>query len=429
MPPVRATLAEQANDQRDTVRFGRTLLWLMVAASAVNYFDRSILGVAAPSLIHDYAISETAMGTIFSAFLISYTALMTPAGWLADRVGGQKLLAFAAFGWGIFTIATPMAAWVGLAGSLAFAWMLVARFFLGATSAPLYPSCANLTAVYIPPRRAARTQSLVLSASALGSAIAPLVFSALIRSVGWQLAFVAAGVATCALALAWVSLTRPYRASDPAVSPSRRGLPLGLLKNRKLLLLSGSYFCLNYFEYIFFYWIYYYFGEVLHVAQGLTAVATTCIMLGMVVFGPAGGWLADRLSRTRGLQRSRRAVVICALTFSALFLCAGAGGFGITATITLLTLAFGFASMSEGPFWASAISVAQDDAGAGGGLMNTIGNVGGILAPVLTPLIASRFGWQMALWAGAAVLLLGMSLWFLIPVSEESAAVGSSIEN
>jgi dipeptide/tripeptide permease len=52
--------------------------------------------------------------------------------------------------------------------------------------------------------------------------------------------------------------------------------------------------------------------------------------------------------------------------------------------------------------------------------MNTIGNIGGIAAPVLTPLIASRFGWQAALWAGAGVVLIGMSAWFVMPMSEES---------
>ena len=394
----------------------------MVAASATNYFDRSILGIAAPSLIRESGISETAMGAIFSAFLISYTALMAPAGWLADRVGGQRVMAFAALGWGVFTIATPIATWIGLTGSLAYVWMLAIRFLLGATSAPLYPSCANLTSAYIPPESAARTQSLVLSAAALGSATAPLVFSPLIASVGWRLAFVLAGGATCVLGFAWARMTSVYRDLHAGISSRRHASTAVLLRNRTLLLLSSSYFCLNYFEYIFFYWIYYYFGEVLHVRQSLTAVATTCIMLGMVVLGPAGGWISDRIAVTQGLQRSRRKVVICVLTLSAAFLCAGASGFGVATTIALLTLAFGFASMSEGPFWASAISVAQENAGAAGGLMNTIGNIGGILAPVLTPLIASRFGWQAALWAGAGVLLAGMCAWFLVPVSEDTAA-------
>jgi MFS family permease len=400
----------------------RTLVILMIIVSAVNYFDRSILGVAAPSLIRELGISETAMGTIFSAFLVSYTVLMTPAGWLADRLGAAKVMAFAAVGWGLFTIATPMAAWAGMAASIAFLWMLGVRFFLGASSAPLYPACASLTSTHIPVHRAARTQSLVLSASALGSAIAPLLFSPLIQSIGWKLAFLIAGLGTWLVGMAWILNTKSYRARAANVAHVRRHSYYALVKNRKLLTLSASYFCLNYFEYIFFYWTYYYFGEVLHVGQNLTAIATTSIMLGMVVFGPAGGWLSDKLSASYGLQRSRRAVVVGALGLSALLLVAGASAFGTVATIVLLTLAFGFASMSEGPFWASAISVAKDDAGAAGGLMNTIGNIGGIAAPVLTPLIASRFGWQAALWAGAGVILIGMFAWFVMPISDESDA-------
>lgn len=399
----------------------RTLVTLMIAVSAVNYFNRSILGVAAPSLIHELGISETAMGTIFSAFLLSYTVLMTPAGWLADQMGAARVMAFAAVSWGFFTIATPMAAWAGMAASIAFLWMLGVRFLLGIASAPLYPACASLTNAFVPVHRAARTQSLILSASALGSAVAPLLFSPLIRSVGWKLAFLIAGLGTWVIGAAWIFNAKFYKARRAdSVSPVRRNSYYALFKNRRLLTLSASYFCLNYFEYIFFYWTYYYFGEVLHVGSSLTAIATTSIMLGMVVMGPVGGWLSDKLSVTHGLQRSRRAVVVGALGMSAILLFAGASAFGTYPTILLLTLAFGFASMSEGPFWASAISLAKDDAGTAGGLMNTIGNIGGIAAPVLTPLIASWFGWQAALWAGAGVVLLGMSAWFVMPMAEES---------
>jgi predicted MFS family arabinose efflux permease len=247
-----------------------------------------------------------------------------------------------------------------------------------------------------------------------------LLFSPLIQSVGWKLAFLIAGLGTWVIGAAWIVNAKFYKARRAdSVSSVRRSSYYALFKNRRLLTLSVSYFCLNYFEYIFFYWIYYYFGEVLHVGPSLTAIATTSIMMGMVVMGPAGGWLSDKLSVTHGLQRSRRVVVVGALGLSAVLLFAGASAFGTYPTILLLTVAFGFASMSEGPFWASAISLAKDDAGTAGGLMNTIGNIGGIAAPVLTPLIASRFGWQAALWAGAGVVLVGMSAWFVMPMSED----------
>ena len=130
MMPGRASAARELTTDQPRRILGNPLLWLMVAASATNYFDRSILGIAAPSLIRESGISETAMGAIFSAFLISYTALMAPAGWLADRVGGQRVMAFAALGWGVSTIATPIATWIGLTGSLAYVWMLAIRFYL-----------------------------------------------------------------------------------------------------------------------------------------------------------------------------------------------------------------------------------------------------------------------------------------------------------
>ena len=160
MMPGRASATKEVATDPSRPVFSKSLLWLMVAASATNYFDRSILGIAAPALIRESGISETAMGAIFSAFVISYTALMTPAGWLADRLGAHKVMAFAAFGWGLFTIATPLALWIGLTGSLAYVWMLGIRFLLGATSAPLYPSCANITAAYIPRESAAGLRAL-----------------------------------------------------------------------------------------------------------------------------------------------------------------------------------------------------------------------------------------------------------------------------
>lgn len=390
----------------------------MVAVSAMNYFDRSILSVTAPTLIHEFHMSATAMGAAFSAFLVSYTALMTPGGWLADRFGARRVITFAALGWGLFTIVTPLPAWLGLPAATMLALLFGTRFLLGATSAPLYPSCGSLTAQRIAPSRIARVQGIVISASALGSFAAPLIFSRAIEKLGWKPAFLLAGFATWAIAGLWAAGTKDNRATRRVTRKNGGGLDLTLLRNRTLLLLSASYFCLNYFEYIFFYWIYYYFGEVLHASTQVTALASSCVMLGMIVMGPSGGWISDALGARTGLWRARRIVAVGGLALSAALLWAGAAGFGVFATTVLLTLAFGCASASEGPFWASAIAAGKEHAGAAGGLLNTIGNIGGILAPVLTPYIASQFGWQAALWTGSAVVLLGAVAWTAVRAAD-----------
>src|SRR5260370_38565938 len=79
------------------------------------------------------------------------------------------------------------------------------------------------------------------------------------------------------------------------------------------------------------------------------------------------------------------------MAISAVLLYLGAGGFGLYATVAFLSLAMGFASSAEGPFWAVAIEISGEQVGAACGILNTGGNLGGFLAPILTPIIAARY--------------------------------------
>lgn len=84
------------------------------------------------------------------------------------------------------------------------------------------------------------------------------------------------------------------------------------------------------------------------------------------------------------------------------------------AMATCLSLALGFASASDGPFWATAIDLGRGKVGASSAIMNPCGNIGGFLAPILTPLIAGYAGWSWGLYFGAGVVLVGAIAWFLI---------------
>jgi len=165
-----------------------------------------------------------------------------------------------------------------------------------------------------------------------------------------------------------------------------------LFVNRNLLLLTVGYFTLNYFEYIFFDWIYYYFGEVRRLGRDMSAIYTTVLLLTMMVMMPLGGWLADRPIPRWGLHVSRRRVAVAGMTLSALLLYLG---INITDTLAMVAL-LSLAASAEGPFWASAIDAGGRQAGAAGGLLNSVGNFGGLLAPTLTPTWLSVSGGPMA---------------------------------
>ena len=87
----------------------------------------------------------------------------------------------------------------------------------------------------------------------------------------------------------------------------------------------------------------------------------------------------------------------------------------------LLALSFGLASASDGPFWVATIDAGGENVGAACGVLNTGSNIGGFIAPVLTPFIASLFGWSSALYFGCLVAAFGVAIWFFMDATPSSA--------
>jgi ACS family glucarate transporter-like MFS transporter len=283
-----------------------------------------------------------------------------------------------------------------------------------------------MTANWFAPLRRGRVQGLVISGAAIGAALSPILTTGVVGAYGWQTSFQLAAAATLVLSLLWLWLAQdrppipPVEPDSPATGPldatpaATEVFPLWqLLKNRNLGILTAGYFCLNYFEYIFFYWIYYYFGEIRKMGSEESGVYTTIMMVTMAVMTPFGGWVSDRLVSRFGKTAGLRAVPIAGLGLSAILLYAGAReDLGVFAVVAVLAASFGLATATEGAYWAAAIEVSGVHPGAGGGIMNSVGNVGGLLSPVLTPMLAARFGWAAGLHFASLLIGLSVVAWF-----------------
>ncbi len=88
--PASMTAASPATQPTRLNKSQMTLVALMIALSGMSYFDRTIMSIAGPGIMKEYGISETAMGTVYSAFLLSYMICMTPGGWLTDLFGPRS---------------------------------------------------------------------------------------------------------------------------------------------------------------------------------------------------------------------------------------------------------------------------------------------------------------------------------------------------
>jgi MFS family permease len=132
----------------------------------------------------------------------------------------------------------------------------------------------------------------------------------------------------------------------------------------------------------------------------------------------AGGWLTDAAQRRWGPRRGRTVVTVSGMIASAALLIAGVLFRDPILIVTSFSLALAALGASEGAFWTTATDLGGDRAGVAAAIVNTGGNAGGALAPLLTPLISEHFGWQGGMAVAALYCFLGAILWRWIDPDE-----------
>src|SRR5438034_6052248 len=175
-----------------------------------------------------------------------------------------------------------MVGWGFIAASQVWLSLLVVRGLMGLLTTPLHPAGARAVSNWFPERQRALANGLITGAALLAYAAVHPLFGALIDRFDWPTAFLISGGCTAGLASIWfiASSDRPgcestIHLSDATLSGRAPAFDIGpgssdfgyLLRNRSLLLLTLSYAAVGYFQYLFFYWMHYYFGEVVRMGK------------------------------------------------------------------------------------------------------------------------------------------------------------------
>src|SRR5262245_1075788 len=160
---------------------------LLCAAALVNYFLRVNISIAGDPIMRQFQLSQTQLGTIFSAFLLGYTLFQIPGGLLADRLGPRLILAAAAVMWGTLTFLTGLGEWLSAALGVHVITVLIAlRFLLGVSQAPMFPASGTVVARWFPARERAAGNGLAITGICVGSCLAPPLVSWMMGSLTWQ---------------------------------------------------------------------------------------------------------------------------------------------------------------------------------------------------------------------------------------------------
>jgi ACS family tartrate transporter-like MFS transporter len=388
----------------------------------VAYLDRVNVGFAAIDMNRDLGFSAAVYGLGSGLFFLSYTLFEIPSNLILARIGVRIWIARIMFTWGVF--ATAMI-FVNDA-----AMFYVLRLLLGVAEAGFFPGVILYLTHWFPARERARAIGLFMTATAMAGVIGAPISSALLQFDGawglrgWQWLFLVEGLPAILLApvvlrylterpadATWLTgeerdwLRREMDAEHADTSHAIVTLR-GALGSARLWIVSLPYFCIV----IAFYGISFWLPQIVQASSGLssativllTAIPYVSATIGMVIIG-------SRSDRT-GERRWHVAVpcLIGATGFVLTVLAPATPGFALA---TVSVAAFGIWG-TLGPFWTLPTAFLRGTGAAGGiALVNSIGNVGGFVGPLLMGWIREwTGGFTAGLLTLAAILVLAAAL-------------------
>jgi len=383
------------------------ILGLIFSLAAITYMDRLLISAAAPAISREFGLSTSRMGYIFSAFALGYALFEIPAGWWGDKIGARRALTRIVLCWSAFTALTG--------ATVGFASLLIIRFVFGAGEAGAFPNIARTVANWFPSREQGRAMSASFLGIAMGSSLtAPIVLWLLARQ-SWRTVFCEFGVIGLLWIAAWLLLYQDH-AVKVETSPEKIDWRW-LSRSANLWCICGMYFAYGYGLYFYVTWLPTYLlkgrGFSADYAGFFSALPWVASAGGYL----AGGWITDRLAasqpgRAGNLRAARCGVGIFGYAVSAAILVAVALTPDRMIAAALLACAAFFQMMVASPAWAVCLDVGHRRAGLVTGCMNTAGNIGGALAPLLMGYMVQYLGsWDYPFFLTVLVFGFGILMW------------------
>ena len=384
------------------------LVLLLGTAIFLNYVDRGSLAVAAPLMKGDLGLSNEAYGWAVSAFFWVYVPVQLFAGWLCDRFSVYRLLALGILLWAASTL---------LMGFVAgFASLFVLRIMLGVGESLAFPGSSKIIARHVPAQRRGVANAALAMGIALGPAVGTLAGGLMVAHWGWRAMFFVFGAVTLLWLLPWRQTVRALPTAGHLDGGER--VPVGALIGRwSLWSMSIVHALGNYCFYFLLAWLPLFLtksrgfsiSEMAWLASLGYAVQGACAF----AFGHFSDWWTNS-GRSEALCRRWMMVASQAVAAAAILGLAFAHS-ALSIGILLCLAGAASAALSMNLYAIGQMFAGPRAAGTWVGAQNAIGNLSGILGPIVTGIIVDRAGYESAFYVTAAVAAVG-ALWWAVGV-------------
>ncbi|KRA84161.1 MFS transporter [Altererythrobacter sp. Root672] len=393
----------QSSQRATKARLG--ILALISFATLLNYLDRAVMGVAAPSMTEELKISPEVMGLIFSAFSWTYAAAQIPGGIVLDRLGTRITYGASLLLWSVATFFHGIASNVGM--------LLGFRLALGVAEAPCFPCNSRILSTWFPQDERARANSVFAVGQYAGLAFFSPVLFWIVGAYGWRSLFFIAGGIGILFGLAMYGLYRePHQSKRAnqaelehikaggglAVSASAPSEPFSwsnvrrLLSQRQILGASIGQFCGNSTLVFFLTW----FPTYLATERGMdwikSGVYAVLPYIAASVGVLLGGYVSDvLLRRTASANIARKLPIVTGLLLASTIIAANYVDDNLIIIAIMSVAFFGQGMVNLG--WTLISDVAPKQLiGLTGGVFNLCANLAGIVTPIVIGIIVGQTG-------------------------------------
>jgi len=315
MTAAQPTVAATAKEKIGKYRW--TICALLFFATTINYIDRQVLGILAPTLQKEIGWSEVDYGNIISWFTAAYAIGFLGVGRMMDKLGVRTGFAIAIVTWSLAAMGHALARGV--------ASFSVARFALGLGESGNFPGAIKTVSEWFPARERAFAAGVFNAWSNVGAIIAPIVVPMIALRWGWQEAFVATGALGFIWLAFWLAIYRnpsehpKLGAAERAyinegITTQSRSVPWSeLLKHRQTWAFVTGKAMTDGIWWFYLYWLPKFLDARFGIQLGKIAAPIIVIYLVADVGSVGGGWLSGAfLKRGWTLNKARKITMLIA---------------------------------------------------------------------------------------------------------------------
>jgi MFS transporter, ACS family, glucarate transporter len=433
-PPLPAAPAERA----PWIRIRWRIFSMLFGFGFLAYLQQKSITVTAAPMMPELGLSNFQISLIEWAFVLGYGLFQLPGGIFGQRLGARRtfvIIGIAAF---LATVATPLAPYA-LTGPGLFAALLLLQLLLGSSQAAIFPVSAGVFEVWFPQRRWAFVQGLQTMGLGLGAAVTPPLIAHLMSAIGWQQALLWASLPAVGLIAIWAWYGRDSPREHAAVTAeelaeigTQEAAPvdarisaaqlLHILTNRNVLLLAVSYLCLNYSFYLLSNWVFLYLVQERKFSVLESGWLAGTPPLAAAVGAGVGGLITGALCVRFGYRWGYRLVPLVAMPAAGVLLLLSVNAANPYWAVAGLALCFAAVELNEGAYWGAAMTVGRGDTMAVSGVMNTGGNMGGIIGIPIIGYLSGEHLWHAAFVIGAVCAVASAAAWLGIEVDQPADA-------